>query len=107
MPLSNNILHPLPALLSFPLRFLHHKYAVYYHLEVNNQPVMYKLLGVYLTLSAANKMAREVLVYRQLFREWHEVEDAEGLVGIEALTTALETVRIRIYKVPHDWGGPM
>jgi hypothetical protein len=107
MASSNNILPILSAFPSFPSFLLLHKYAVYYHLEVNKQPVTYKLLGVDPTLPAANKRAREALVHRQLFREWHEVEDAEGLVGIEALTTALETVRIRIYKVPHDWEGPM
>jgi hypothetical protein len=104
---SNNSLYPLSDFASFPLHLLLSKYAVYYYLEVNNQPVTYELLGVYLTLPAANKTAREVLVHRQLFREWHEAEDAEGLVGIEALTTALETVCICIYKVPYDWGGPM
>jgi hypothetical protein len=48
-------------------------------------------------------MAREALVHRRhFFREWQEAEDAEGLVSIEAHTTALETIRIRIYKVPHN-----
>jgi len=102
MASSNNTLPPLLTFPAFPSSLLLHKYAVYYHLEVNKLLVTYKLLGVDPTLPAANKRVREALAHHK-YREWHETEDDEGLISIKALTMADEMVRIQIDQVPHNW----
>lgn len=97
MTSSNNT----SALPTFPSSLLRHEYAVYL-LYVINQPVPYEVLGVYSTLPAANNKVREALAHHN-YREWHETENGDGLIGVDAFTTAGEMVRIRIDKVLHNW----